>query len=196
MGSVRFTCACGAFRFLDSTDDRPYAAHFMPEQEWFPFLEAVDEAVEQAGPSPRERADACTALRARRSRQAFQCPECGALYLEDRLGEPHRFLPAAGTAPRDLFRPGPAPAGPAAVPGRPAATPDGRLETLRRLGEAAYDRMYEATSATAAAGCYSDAKEAFHDAVRAARELGLEAEAQTLEARLEHIKAVFRSQFS
>jgi hypothetical protein len=56
--------------------------------------------------------------------------------------------------------------------------------------------MYEASSGSAATGCYSDAKEAFHDAIREARELGLEAEARALEARLEHIKAVFRSQFS
>jgi len=70
------------------------------------------------------------------------------------------------------------------------------LEACKRMGEAAYDRMYDASSASSATACYSDAKEAFHDAIRAARELGLEPEAAALEARLEHIKTVFRSQFS
>jgi hypothetical protein len=192
-----FTCACGAFRFLDSTDDRSYAAHLLPEREWYPFMEAVDAAVEQAGPSPRERADACTALRAHRPRLALQCPACGALYLEGRLGQPHRFLPAAGTVPRDLFQPGAVPEEPAPPPAAPAhAEGRERLDAFKRLGEEAYDQMYEASSGSAATGCYSDAKEAFHDAIREARELGLEAEARALEARLEHIKAVFRSQFS
>ena len=70
-----------------------------------------------------------------------------------------------------------------------------RLEACRRMGEAAYDQMYDASSPTMATASYNDAKEAFYDAIRAARELGLEMEAAALEARLEHIKAVFRSQF-
>lgn len=185
MGRVEFVCHCGAFRFLGSTDDRPYAAQFMPEQVWLPFLTAVDEAVEQAGPSPREKADACMALRAHEVGLALQCPACGALYLEDAEGARHRFLPESGSVPRNLFqRRDPL-----------ASLTRERLEACKRMGEAAYDQMYEAVSAASATACYSDAKEAFHDAIRAARDLGLEAEAADLEARLDHIKAVFRSQF-
>jgi hypothetical protein len=182
MGSVEFICHCGAFRFLGSTDDRTYVAHFMPEQTWLPFLDAVDEAVEQAGPSPREKDAACMALRAHKTGLAWQCPACGALYLEDPDGVRHRFLPENAAVPRNLFqRRDPA-----------ASLARERLEVCERMGEAAYDQMYDASSPTA---CYSDAKEAFYDAIRAARELGLETEAAALEARLEHIKAVFRSQF-
>lgn len=70
-----------------------------------------------------------------------------------------------------------------------------RLADFKRLGEQAYDQMYEASSASAATASYSDAKEAFYSAIQAARELGLEAEAKALEARLDHIKAVARGQF-
>lgn len=64
------------------------------------------------------------------------------------------------------------------------------------LGERAYSLMYDAFSSTAATGHYSDAKESFAEAVRFAREAGRLDEVTRLEKRLEHIKAVFRSQFS
>jgi hypothetical protein len=72
-----------------------------------------------------------------------------------------------------------------------------KLNTLRvceAIGEKAYDQMYETHGS--ATGLYSDAKEAFYDAIKAAEELGLTEEVERLEKRLAHIKAVFRSQFS
>ncbi|MGB8262212.1 MAG: hypothetical protein WCE75_17775 [Terracidiphilus sp.] len=74
-----------------------------------------------------------------------------------------------------------------------------RLEALhrcRQAAERAYDELYEAGSPSHATGCYSEAKEALYDAIRLAEGLGLAEEARALEARLAHIKAVFRSQFS
>lgn len=68
-----------------------------------------------------------------------------------------------------------------------------QLRACKAIGEKAYDQMYESSSAT---GLYSDAKEAFHDAIRIAGELGLTQEVEELSKRLQHIKAVFRSQFS
>jgi DNA-binding SARP family transcriptional activator len=70
------------------------------------------------------------------------------------------------------------------------------LARCKQFGEKAYDDMYEAHSSSGARGCYSDAKEAFYDAIGLAAELGLPDEAETLRKRLEHIKAVFRSQFA
>jgi hypothetical protein len=71
-----------------------------------------------------------------------------------------------------------------------------QLTRLKAMGEKAYDDMYEAHSARDAAVCYSDAKESFYDAIGLANRLGLTDEAETLSKRLEHIKAVFRSQFT
>lgn len=70
------------------------------------------------------------------------------------------------------------------------------LEACIRFGEEAYDRMYEEHSSSGATGRYSDAKEAYYDAIRLAGELGLKDKTAELEKRLEHIKAVFRSQFT
>jgi hypothetical protein len=71
-----------------------------------------------------------------------------------------------------------------------------QLARLKALGEKYYDDMYEAHSFGGATACYSDAKECFYDAIGLARRLGLEEEVNTLEDRLAHIKAVFRSQFA
>ena len=71
-----------------------------------------------------------------------------------------------------------------------------QLRACKALGEKAYDQMYDAHSSSEATGLYSDAKEAFYDAIRVANELGLKEESAELEKRLHHIKAVFRSQFT
>ena len=71
-----------------------------------------------------------------------------------------------------------------------------RLDQCTRQGEKAYDDMYEADSPSQAAGFYSDAKESFREAIRLAAELERNTDVEVLRNRLEHIKAVFRSQFS
>ena len=71
-----------------------------------------------------------------------------------------------------------------------------QIERLKAMGEKAYDEMYEAHSSSGATACYSDAKEAYDDAIGLARRLGLDEEIKALEERLAHIKAVFRSQFT
>jgi hypothetical protein len=71
-----------------------------------------------------------------------------------------------------------------------------QLEHLKAMGEKYYDDMYEAHSPSGANVCYSDAKECFWDAIGLAERLGLKEEAAALSARLAHIKAVFRSQFT
>jgi len=68
-----------------------------------------------------------------------------------------------------------------------------RLRKCQAMGEKYYDQMYETRFGTS--GLYSDAKDAFHDAIATANELGLKEEAEALEKRLDHIRAVVRSQF-
>ena len=86
----------------------------------------------------------------------------------------------------------PAPA-PVPLPPFEQMEPPQKMGQLERWGEEAYDRMYDSRRPS---GDYSEAKENFHMAIQLARELGREDEVQRLEARLQHIKDVFRSQFS
>jgi hypothetical protein len=69
-----------------------------------------------------------------------------------------------------------------------------RLRKCKALGEKYYDQMYETRFGTS--GLYSNAKDAFYDAIATANGLGLAEEARALEERLANIKGVFRSQFS
>jgi hypothetical protein len=74
---------------------------------------------------------------------------------------------------------------------------DRKLNSLRKcasLGEKYYDQMYETRLGTT--GLYSSVKDAFLDAISVAGQLGLKDRAEALDKRLEHIKAVFRTQFS
>jgi hypothetical protein len=71
-----------------------------------------------------------------------------------------------------------------------------RVRELEALGEKAYDAMYDTHSQRDAAGCYSDAKDYFLEAIATAHRIGATADATRLEARLNHVRAVFRSQFS
>ncbi len=87
-----------------------------------------------------------------------------------------------------------------AAPGDPPLKRDERdlkvdsLRRLKALGEKYYDQMYE--SRHGVTGLYSNTKDVFNDAISLANELGMKEEAEALSKRLDHIKAVFRSQFS
>jgi hypothetical protein len=72
-----------------------------------------------------------------------------------------------------------------------------RLDLVRckAQGEKAYDEMYEVHSFEHARACYSESKEFFGEAIKLAEELGMVDEANSIRQRLDHIKAVFRSQF-
>lgn len=68
------------------------------------------------------------------------------------------------------------------------------LRKCKSLGEKYYDQLYE--TRLGATGLYASAKDAFYDAISIANRLGLKDEVEALERRLQHIKGVFRSQFT
>ena len=80
--------------------------------------------------------------------------------------------------------------------GGPGEFGSASIARLEALAEAAYGRMYDATGAPAAAGCYAEAKDWLHDAMALARQSDDRAAMARIAARLGEIKAVFRSQFS
>jgi hypothetical protein len=69
------------------------------------------------------------------------------------------------------------------------------LARCKAQGEKTYDEMYEAHSFEHARACYGESKDCFGEAMKLAEELGLIDEANSIMKRLDHIKAVFRSQF-
>ena len=73
---------------------------------------------------------------------------------------------------------------------------DAELVRLEQCAEDAYSRMYDASNFTAATGHYSDVKGFLADAIGRAYRIGRADVAIRLELRLDHIRAVYRSQFS
>ena len=105
MGSIEFICSCGKTNFLNSIDNRSYVAHFIPDQHWDQFWNAVDSAVERSGPTPNDKDAACMSLRkADPHRHIWQCPQCGSLYVEDANRIRHRFVPDSPAVPKTLLR--------------------------------------------------------------------------------------------
>jgi hypothetical protein len=82
------------------------------------------------------------------------------------------------------------------------ATPskDESYKEFEALGEKAYAQMYEIFTEhgtyTNPAACWSDCKDWFAAAIGSAERTGLGAEASRLRTRLDHIRKVYRSQFS
>jgi hypothetical protein len=68
-----------------------------------------------------------------------------------------------------------------------------RIAALEVLAEQAYADMYETRYPL---GCYADLKDYFSEAISAAEQAGLDAEATRLRERLDHCKQVYRKQFS
>lgn len=71
-----------------------------------------------------------------------------------------------------------------------------RIKTLEAYAEKAYDEMYEAQSPTGAGAYFSEVKEVLTEAIRLARQIGLEDDAIRIEKRLDHIRKVYESQMS
>jgi hypothetical protein len=84
----------------------------------------------------------------------------------------------------------------AAVSAPDRALLDQWLAWLEAQAELAYEKMYDARTSSDATACYSNAKGYLDDARALARRLQLMEAAARFDARLAHIKAVFRSQFS
>jgi hypothetical protein len=76
---------------------------------------------------------------------------------------------------------------------RADATPLAQLAEYEALAEKAYDDMYDSRSPAA---CYSDLKDYFASAIEAAKQAGLQGDAERLTKRLDHCRQVYRKQFS
>ena len=108
---MKIPCRCGAV-LPDSADDLAHKAHVIPDQEWLDLMEALDAAIEQSGPSAREKDAACCEIRRRVSavtRTAYQCPRCGRLYLHGLGTRLHGFEPGSDCVPKEIFRSRPSP---------------------------------------------------------------------------------------
>lgn len=103
MRHLDFTCDCGEGRFITATDNLPYRAYYIPDQEYDTFSGKVDHAIATSGPAPGDKDRACMAWRGHTMLCVWQCYACGAVYIEAPDGSHHRFLPASPEVPKQLL---------------------------------------------------------------------------------------------
>lgn len=115
----------------------------------------------------------------------YRCKACGRLVVEwDNERAPLFYLPEEKIAENSTIK---------AITSQSGREDDQRLKELEDIAEAEYDEMYDSMNPTAS---YSRAKEAFNDAIAFANKLGRQDDAARLEKRLQHVKDVFRHQFT
>jgi hypothetical protein len=99
-------CECG-HEIRDGTDNIAEKGHVIPDQEWFATFDAVDRQVIDPllqGKIEAKRAYMLARLEiGRRQLIAYQCPECGRLYIGKLDGKLHCFLPAGSSTPRNIL---------------------------------------------------------------------------------------------
>ncbi len=104
MRNLDFICDCGDGRFITSTDNLPYMAHFVPDQEYGKFSEIVDDVIEKSGPSAKDKERACMPWREYTMLRIWQCSACGCVYIESPDGRHHRFVPSSEEVPKQLLK--------------------------------------------------------------------------------------------
>lgn len=103
---MKINCACRA-TISDQGDSLPQKAHLIPDQEWFPVCDGIDAMINEVA-SGRTNA-AAAAMQVRKSligaaRLAYQCRECGRLFVDDRQHQVHTFVPASTETSREVLR--------------------------------------------------------------------------------------------
>jgi hypothetical protein len=100
---MKITCECGHL-LSDNTDKLPYKAHFISDQDWDAFWDAIDEAIENPGRAANDREARCMQLRRLQLfRRAWQCPTCGRLFVDDQGYNLNVFLPNSTETSRTIL---------------------------------------------------------------------------------------------
>ena len=91
---MKIKCECGGI-IVDQTDFLPFKAHMISDQDWFDFLDAIDNAVEKSGPTSKEKELALMNVRILAgilSKSIYQCTLCGRLFVENENHELETFI--------------------------------------------------------------------------------------------------------
>ncbi|MEL6537096.1 MAG: hypothetical protein AAFQ98_16865 [Bacteroidota bacterium] len=90
---MKIPCACGHV-IIDQTDGLSNKGHLISDTQWFAFWEAIDDAIENSGPTAKEKEAACMRLRQQNPfKLMWECPQCGRLYVDGAHGEVTIYQP-------------------------------------------------------------------------------------------------------
>ena len=101
---MKFTCTCGQL-IVDPTDSQNNKGHLISDIQWNDFWDAIDEAIENCGPSPKEKEAACMQLRSQPFfHTIWECTHCGQLWVEGKEGRLISYSPDSGEYNKALNR--------------------------------------------------------------------------------------------
>jgi len=92
---MKLACECGKL-IVDQTDSLSFKGHIISDQDYFGYLEAIDEVIEKAGPTKSDKEKACMAVRSLDGQPfkiIYQCSDCGSIYISDSDGNFHQYTP-------------------------------------------------------------------------------------------------------
>jgi hypothetical protein len=104
---MKIGCHCGG-GIVDQTDDLPYKAHWVPDQEWYVNYDAIDdEVINPVADGQLDKKGAYRQARlliSRSARLMWQCSTCGRLYIEGLDNQLRCFVPEGEPIDREVFR--------------------------------------------------------------------------------------------
>ncbi len=103
---MKIECTCGHL-IPDSADGLPHKAHLIADQAWHGLFDRLDDLIEHRCQTRAQRDAACTLIRSLiggESRNAWQCGECGRLYVDDSTGRLQVYVPADEKTSREVLR--------------------------------------------------------------------------------------------
>ena len=92
---MKFSCSCGRI-ITDGADGQPDKAHVIPDVDAHAVLDAIDAAIEQRGSTAHAKMAASMRVRVLLSdisRRAWQCGECGRIWVEGKDRSLESFAP-------------------------------------------------------------------------------------------------------
>ena len=94
---MKISCTCG-HRISDTTEGLRYKGHLMSDTVWLNFWDAIDAAVEQSGPTAKEKEAACMQLRKwwGAFRLVWECTDCGRVYVDSDGGRLKGYVSELG----------------------------------------------------------------------------------------------------
>lgn len=99
---MKIRCTCGDI-ISDQTDYLPNKAYIIGDKNYFDFLDAIDEAIEN---KQEDRERLCMNIRrAEPSKIAYECNACGRLYLYNMGGDLLEYVPQNGKTNQIFDRP-------------------------------------------------------------------------------------------
>ncbi|MCG8330334.1 MAG: CpXC domain-containing protein [Chitinophagales bacterium] len=83
---MKIKCTCEHI-IVDQTDFLENKGYLIPDTKWFNFWDSIDKAIEESGPSPKEKEAACMQLRKQNIfKMLWECPNCGKLFIDGGKG--------------------------------------------------------------------------------------------------------------